>query len=98
MRNKNCPLCGGALQDIGKAVKCERNEKGGGGCTFILWKNSMGHDFTAEEFDDLIDGKRIIIDCIGKDSGKPYKREIYLNNKFEIQYDRPFEPNSGGFV
>lgn len=100
MRNKNCPLCGAALKDIGKAVKCERNEKEGGGCDFILWKNSMGHDFTADEFDALLDGKRIIIDCIGKESGKPYKKEIYLNNKYKIQFDRPFEPQemTGGFV
>ena len=100
MRNKECPLCGGNLVDIGMAVKCEKNEKNGSGCSFILWKNSFGHDFTADEFDDLLDGKRIIIDAIGKDSGKSYKKEIYLNQKFEIQSDRPFEPQerTDGFV
>lgn len=100
MRNKNCPICGGALVDIGKAVKCENNDKDGNGCSFILWKNSVGHDFNADEFDDLLDGKRIIVDCIGKESGKPHKKEIYLNHNYKIQYDRPFEPQerTDGFV
>ena len=100
MRNTKCPICGGALTDIGKAVKCEKNNKEGDGCSFILWKNSSGHEFSAEEFDELLDGKRIKINCIGRESKKPYIKEVYLNTRYELAWDRPFEPQerTDGFV
>lgn len=98
MQHNKCPICGNNLIDFGKGIKCEKNDNGNG-CGFILWKNSFGHDFNVEEFDKLLNNERIIIDCKSKE-GKPYKREIYMDDNWGITWDEPFIPTErkDGFV
>ena len=89
MEHTTCPICGGGLVDFGSGIKCEANNKDGSGCSFIMWKNAWGHPFTSEEFDKLLSRERIIIDCKNKEK-KPYKKEIYMNDDWEITFDEPF--------
>ncbi len=67
-----CPKCGGKIVDDGKAYKCESGD-------FKCWKIIRGHEITREELQKALDGKSDELGFTSRDSGKPYKGRLVLN-------------------
>ena len=67
-----CPKCGGKIVDDGKAYKCESRD-------FKCWKIIRGHEITREELQKALDGKSDELGFTSRDSGKPYKGRLVLN-------------------
>jgi len=67
-----CPKCGGKIVDDGKAYKCESGD-------FKCWKIIRGHEITRDELRKALDGKSDELGFTSRDSGKPYKGRLVLN-------------------
>ncbi|MCI6198610.1 MAG: hypothetical protein SOW06_00515 [Succinivibrionaceae bacterium] len=67
-----CPKCGGKIVDDGKAYKCESGD-------FKCWMIIRGHEITREELQKALDGKSDELSFTSRDSGKPYKGRLVLN-------------------
>lgn len=68
-----CPKCRKKIIDNGKAYKCESGD-------FKCWKIIRGHEINRDELQKVFDdGKIEEIDFTSRDTGKPYKARLVLN-------------------
>ena len=69
-----CPKCGKKIIEDGPAYRCEDNYK-----HFWCKKIIRGHEITREELQKALDGKSDELGFTSRDSGKPYKGRLVLN-------------------
>ena len=58
LRSVHCPKCGGRVLESAKAYGCENWRDIDGGCKITIWKNTWGHDVTADEATAMFQGGR----------------------------------------
>ena len=59
LRSVHCPKCGGRVLESAKAYGCENWRDIDGGCKITIWKNTWGHDVTADEATAMFQGEEI---------------------------------------
>ena len=78
-----CPKCGKKLIEGKKGFGCSGYRDG---CTFVIWKNAFGSNFTVSLLKTLLSGKSTHELTCKKKDGTVYKAKFKLNDKFELTF------------
>lgn len=83
-----CPVCGGDVTEKEKLYGCNNFKDSDGGCQAKVWKNTRGHDVTAEEAKALFEGCTLENVTMLTREGKTYLGDlIFVDGKVDMKVD-----------
>ena len=91
-----CPRCGGDVVEGEKGYGCANWKESDGGCKFVIWKNSSGHDLTVEEVKQILEKGQTdeYLDFVSKKTGRPFKAKLLLDKDGQYSTKFEFQPRS----
>ena len=81
-----CPICGGNVVEMTNSYICENQKKDDpNSCTFWFAKKIGGSTISAEEAEQLLQGKETAVRTVKTKTGKDWKVSFYISNEGKLE-------------